>query len=228
MKHLACIMDGNRRWAQKRGKLPWLGHSQGVEACQRVVEFCLIRNIPYLSLYTFSLENFTRPLQELDYLFGMMKSQAQRFVDRACEQSVAIRFIGDRTKFPKNLVSLTEYVENETCQGSKLQLNLLFCYGGRQEITLGIRAIVRKIKEGLLAEEEIDDRVIEQHLLTYGIPEPDLIIRTGGSQRLSNFLLYQAAYAEFYFTDCLWPDITHEHLEHATAFFDNCRRNFGT
>lgn len=228
IKHLACIMDGNRRWARKRGWLPWVGHRKGAQAVKRVVDFCLEKKIPYLSLYTFSLENFKRPQEELTYIFDIMLEESEAMLAEYIEKGVKVRFIGDRSLFPTRIAPVLEHIEQQTAHLSTLNLNFLFCYGARQEIIGGIKTIVSKIKSGQLHEDELSDEIFAQHLWTSGIPEPEMILRTGGVKRLSNFLLYQTAYAEFYFIDCLWPELTKNHLEKAMAFFNNCQRNYGT
>lgn len=228
LKHLACIMDGNRRWAKKRSLVPWRGHREGLEAIQRAIDFCLEKDIPYLSLYTFSLENFGRSDQEKNYLFGVLAQEFERTkLDNLINQGVRICFIGDRNYFPKNVVNLCENMERKTAHCDALHLNLLFCYGARQEIVDSVQRIVRDSKEGRLSEEGISEELFNRYLWTNGIPDPDMIIRTGGLARLSNFLLYQAAYSELYFLDCLWPEITKEHLEKALENFNNRQRNFG-
>ncbi len=228
LKHLACIMDGNRRWAKKRGLVPWRGHREGLEALQRVIDFCLEKDIPYLSLYTFSLENLGRSEQEKNYLFGVLAQEFERTkLDNLINQGVHVRFIGDRNYFPKNVVNLCENMERKTTHCDALNLNLLFCYGARQEIIDSVQRIVHDSKEGRLSEESISEELFSRYLWTSGIPDPDMIIRTGGLARLSNFLLYQSAYSELYFLDCLWPEITKEHLEKALENFNNRQRNFG-
>lgn len=228
IQHLACIMDGNRRWARDKGLLSWEGHKEGITAARRVVSFCLEKGIPYLSLYTFSIENFNRTAQELAYLFSLMTNEGESLAKEFVENDVRVCFIGNRALFPKQVQPIINRLEQSTAHCTALQLNLLFCYGARQEIVGSIKRIVQKIKEGLLSEDDISDQLVENHLWTSGIPAPDIIVRTGGVRRLSNFLLYQAAYSEFYFLDCFWPDITREHLEHALGFFYECQRNFGT
>ena len=220
-------MDGNRRWAKKKGWMPWKGHDQGVKAAQSVVEFCLEKNIPYLSLYTFSLENFNRAPEELSYLFDIIAGNAADNLDYYKKKGVRIRFIGDRSKFPERVMPVCERVEQETACLNALAVNILFCYGARQEIVSAAKKIYYKIKTGELHEDAISEAIFQENLWTNGSPEPDLIVRTGGAHRLSNFLLYQAAYSEFYFLDCLWPEITKTHLEDALMFFNNSQRNFG-
>lgn len=228
IKHLACIMDGNRRWAKKQGLAAAYGHRQGVEAVRRAVEFCLQKNISYLSLYTFSIENHQRSDQEKNYLFELMISEATKGIQEFIAQNVRVCFIGDRSLFPEHLLPLCNNIEQKTAAGNALQFNILFYYGGRQEIVGSIKHIVRQARAGMLTEEDVTEQLVNQHLWMGNVPEPDLIIRTGGFKRLSNFLLYQAAYSELYFLDCLWPDITTEHLQEAYSYFNTGKRNFGT
>lgn len=227
IKHLACIMDGNRRWARKMGWEILQGHQQGAQTVKKVTEFCLEKGISYLSLYTFSIENFQRSETEKRYLFELVAKNAQEGLEEFIKKGVRVRFIGDRTLFPEQLVSVCQEIEEKTKHLTSLQLNFLFCYGARQEIIGGIKQLVRRILDGRLSEADITDEVFQDYLWTSGIPEPDLIIRTGNVRRLSNFLLYQAAYSEFYFLDCLWPELTIQHLEAALASFDTCQRNYG-
>lgn len=227
MNHLACIMDGNRRWALRKGILPWYGHRKGVDTLTTVVDFCLEKSIKYLSLYAFSVENFSRPQQETRYLFQMLATEADSLLRDCVEKKVRLHFIGDRSLFPKELVPVCERLERKTASCDALQVNILFCYGGRQEITDAIKRIVHEVQEGSLDERALTADLLEQYLWTAGTPAPDLIIRTGGAQRLSNFLTYQAAYSELYFLDCLWPDVTKSDLDKAVTYYNSCQRNFG-
>jgi undecaprenyl diphosphate synthase len=228
IKHLALVMDGNRRWAQGKGLAPWLGHSNGVDAVKRSVEFCIEKKIPYLSLYVFSLENLRRSPQEVNFLFDLIVSEGERWLDDLIKQGIRVRFIGDRSLFPTHLLPTINKLEQTTSHLTTLEVLLLFCYGGQQEILNGIKHIARNLKQGLISEEDITDEVVRSVLWANKIPDPDLIIRAGGRQRLSNFLLYQAAYSELYFLDCLWPDIQKADLENAVYKFEQVQRNFGS
>lgn len=221
-------MDGNRRWAKKQGLAAAYGHRQGVEAVKCAVDFCLNNTIAYLSLYTFSIENHQRSSEEKNYLFELMITEAQRGVQEFVAKSIKVCFVGDRSLFPAHLVPLCADIEDKTAAGTALRFNILFYYGGRQEIVDGIKSIVRQVRAGLLTEDDITQTMVADHLWMGQIPEPDLIIRTGGFKRLSNFLLYQAAYSELYFLDCLWPEITTTHLEQAVTHFNAGKRNFGS
>lgn len=228
LEHLACIMDGNRRWAEEKGLDPWLGHKEGFEAVKQTIEFCLNNKITYLTLYAFSIENLGRPLQERIFLFDILAPHIlEEYENELHAKNIAVRFIGDRTLWPKNVRQLCEKIEKKTAAYTALRLNFLFCYGGQQEIVDAVKRIATKVKKGDLSDEDITARVFEHFLWTSGVPATDLIIRTGGMQRLSNFFLFKSAYSELYFIDILWPNLTKKHLEDAVTFFNSCRRNFG-
>lgn len=227
IKHLAVVMDGNRRWALARGMRAMLGHHEGAKAIECAIKFCLESGISYLSLYTFSLENFQRSPEEKEYIFGMMVDELEKRLSSFIENDIRIKFVGDRTLFPAQVMPTCRKVEQATEHCTKLVLNFLFCYGAQQEIVEAVRKLVRKVKSGELCEADLSEKDFEQCLWSAGTPVPDLIIRTGGRQRLSNFLLYQAAYSEFCFLDCLWPDITIDHFKSVLSDFENSTRNFG-
>lgn len=220
-------MSGNRRWATRRGFTMSLGYQEGVKSIRRVVEFCIKRSIKYLSLYTFSLENFRRPADQKQFIFDLLVSQAREQVPELKKDGIRIRFIGDRNQFPASVIQSCEYIEKETSAGDRLQVNLLFCYGARQELVAGIKRMITDVKSGNLKEEEINQETISHYLWTDGIPDPDLLFRPDGDHRLSNFLLYQSAYTELYFSDCLWPEVNEQQLQKAYDYFYNCQRNFG-
>ena len=228
LKHLACIMDGNRRWAMRQSFAKLLGHKKGIETISVVADFCLAKKIPFLSLYAYSIENlYNRSPEEQHYLFGQLAQEALQSLDNFKQKNICIKFIGDRTLFPKSMQPVCEIVEKETAHCTVLQLNLLLCYGGRQEIVDATKRIAQAVSQGTLKIDDITTQLFENNLWTYGVPSPDLIIRTGGQQRLSNFLLYQAAYSELYFLDCMWPDISEKELELALTYYDECQKNFG-
>lgn len=220
-------MDGNRRWAIKQGLLSSFGHKKGLEGVSTVVDFCLQKKIPYLSLYTFSIENLKRSVAEQHYLFEVLAYEAAQELEQFKQKNVNIRFVGDRALFPKSVKPICETLEKETKNCNGLYLIFLLCYGGRQEIVDTTKRIAAKIKKGDLQEADITPEVFNRFLWTTELPNPDLIIRTGGHHRLSNFLLFQGAYSELYFLDCLWPDISQQDLEAAVIFFDDCQKNFG-
>lgn len=227
VKHLACIMDGNRRWAKKQGLMTFLGHKHGWDAIKRVVDFCFEKNIIYLSLYAFSIENLKRSEAEKSYLFEVLAQQAFAELDNLKHRNVRVRFIGDRALFPPTIKSLCEKTEQETKHCAGLHINFDLCYGGQQEIADAAKSMAIEVAQGNLSPQDITAALFEKYLWTSGTPSPDLIIRTGGDVRLSNFLLFQSAYSELFFSDVLWPDISSVELESALAHFDTCRRNFG-
>ncbi len=221
--HLACVMDGNRRWAQRQGLLSFNGHRAGAQKVEMVMNLCLQLQISYLSLYTFSLENFQRSAEEKSYLFDMIAQQAEQYLSRFVEQGVSVKFIGNLLLFPDTIQQICHRVEQQTKEGTKLQINFLFGYGARQEIFAAAQKCAAKMMTGTI----ITQQDFAAELWTCGIPDPDLIVRTGGQKRLSNFLLYQAAYAEIRFLDTLWPDITEKNLLDAIADADASQKNIG-
>lgn len=228
MEHLAIVMDGNRRWAQKKGLAKWLGHKEGAKAIDNAVDFCLGKEIKYLSLYTFSLENLEkRPKIERDYIFSLFLDEYKNIIPKSLDKGVKIKFVGDRSRYPEDIMQAVNEMESQTAKCSNLQLNFLFFYGGTQEIFWGIKELIKKIKNEDLDPDSITEDMYESCLWSYGIPEPELIVRTGGRRRISNFLLYKAAYSEIEFLDCLWPDITQNDLQTCFERFEHAQRNFG-
>lgn len=228
LRHLAIIMDGNRRWAKRQGLQVASAYREGgFGAVKRSVQFCLDQGVEYLSLYTFSLENFRRPQYEQDILFDAVVQEGKNAIPFFQEHGIRVKFIGDKTRFPQSVLQICLDIEQATVRCHSLFLNFLFCYGARQEMVCGIKKLFHKIKSGLLQEHDISEQTFADCLWTQDMPEPDLIVRTSGVKRLSNFLLYQAAYSEFFFLDCLWPEITHQDLHNATASFARTQRNFG-
>lgn len=227
IQHLACQMDGNRRWAKKQGLAFFEGHRKGVEAVRIVTDFCLEKQIPFLSLYMFSMENFRRSEVEKQFLFDLFVQAINQYQSEVVSKGVRVRFIGDRTLFPVAVVAACEQIERATARGGKLTVNLLLGYGARQEITAGVQQIARKVLEGKLSPDEISYELIADNLWTTGTPDPEVIIRTGARNRLSNFLLLQSSYSEYFFIDCLWPDLSKQVLETVLEEFGSRQRNFG-
>lgn len=219
LSHLALIMDGNRRWAKSHSLLPWLGHKQGSKVVEMVMKYCLDNNISYLSLYTFSLENFARPEKEVSYLFSLISESLQQ-VKKFVEEGIRIKFVGDISRAPVQTQIDCQEIEQATKDCSRLQCNILFCYGGRQEIASACEGLRKKA-------QAITTDAINKSLWTGGIPDPDAVIRTGGVKRLSNFLLYQASYSEIRFLDCLWPDLTEELLHETVLDCVHAQKNSG-
>jgi undecaprenyl diphosphate synthase len=227
LRHLACIMDGNRRWASARGMPAWMGHRQGVQAVNRVVDFCLEQAISHVSFYLFSQENMQRSGEEKTYLYTTIVSEADRLIHDAQGKGVRVRFVGDRDLFPTMVCAAINAIEQSTAQGDRLTVDLLFCYSGQQEIVHAMRTLARAVERGELRSQDITRELCEQSLWTYPTPPPDLILRTGGFSRLSGFHLYHAAYAELYFLECLWPDLQKEDLQKVVDRFYTCTRRFG-
>jgi undecaprenyl diphosphate synthase len=226
-RHVAIIMDGNGRWAAKRG-LPRLeGHRRGVEALRRTVRAAIELDIRYLTIYSFSSENWRRPAEEIGDLFGLLRIFVRRDLADLHAREVKVRFIGAREGLPSDIAGLLDEAENLTRTNSGLALIVAFNYGARQEILAAARAIAAAALKGILEPGGLDETRFEGFLDTAGIPDPDLLIRTSGEQRLSNFLLWQSAYAELVFTPVLWPDFDRSALEAAINEFRSRDRRFG-
>lgn len=229
LKSLGIIMDGNRRWARKQGFKPWIGHKEGVAPLKTTVKFCLEHDIPSLTLFVFSLENFKRSAEELHFLFDVLAQEvAGKEFQELHENGVKIRFIGDRIQFPAQLIPLIEDIELKTLHNTKLSLNLLFCYGGQQEVVAATQEIARKVARRELRADAVTAADFEAALWTAGIPPFDLIIRTGYEKRISGFGLYKSAYSELYFMDCYWPEVTEQHLIDAVLSYARRERRHGS
>ncbi|CFX41524.1 undecaprenyl pyrophosphate synthase [Candidatus Filomicrobium marinum] len=226
-RHVAVIMDGNGRWAKKRGLPRSIGHREGVEAVRRTVQAAIELSIPYLTIYSFSSENWSRPAEEIDELMGLMKRFIRRDLAELHQANVRILVIGDREGVDPELLSLVDETTDLTSTNTGLTLVIAFNYGARNEIARAARHLATEVAEGRLSLESIDVDAISQALDTSGVPDPDLLIRTSGEQRLSNFLLWQAAYTEFVFLDCLWPDFGRDQLEEAIAKYHVRDRRYG-
>jgi undecaprenyl diphosphate synthase len=226
-RHIAIIMDGNRRWAARRHLPRQLGHRQGVEAVRVITRAAGDLGIDYLTLYGFSSENWNRPADEVSDLMGLLKLFIRRDLAELHHNSVQVRIIGDREHLEDDIVALIEEAEQLTRNNTKLKLIIAFNYGGQNEITSAVRRIAREVKEGRLDPEAITQATVADNLDTAGVPDPDLIIRTSGEKRLSNFLLWQSAYAELVFSDVYWPDFSPDHLKQAIAEYNLRDRRFG-
>lgn len=229
IKHIGIIMDGNRRWAKQRDFKPWIGHRHGLDNLRMAVKFCRTYAIPYLTVYAFSLENFKRPQEELNFLFGeVLQEVVNKDADELASKGVKVQFIGDRTKFPEHTVQLVQRIEQKTAHNHDLVLSILFCYGGQQEIVAAAKELCRDVIASGESADIITAERFEKHLWTKDLPELDLVIRTGFVSRLSNFLLYKVAYSELYFADCYWPDMTEQRLEQIVRdFIGSSHRFFG-
>ncbi len=226
-RHVAIIMDGNRRWAAKRHLPKKLGHKAGVDAVRNIVRAAGEIGVRYLTLYGFSSENWNRGPEEVSDLMGLLRLFIRRDLAELHQNGVKVLVIGERTHLEPDIVSLIEEAENLTADNQNLVLTIAFNYGGHLEIAAAVRRIAAKVKGGELDPAKIDPAVIESHLDTAGTPHPDLVIRTSGERRLSNFLLWQSAYSEFVFTDVLWPDFDRATLEDAIREFQARDRRFG-
>jgi undecaprenyl diphosphate synthase len=226
-RHVAIIMDGNGRWASKHGLPRAVGHRNGVEAVRRTVRAAIELGIPYLTLYSFSSENWSRPADEIDDLMGLMKRFIRRDLAELHQNGVKIRVIGERTNVESELMTLIDEAVELTRDNQAITLVIAFNYGARGEIAKAARALAEKVAAGELKPQDIDVDALSGALDTAGIPDPDLLIRTSGEMRISNFLLWQCAYTEFVFLDAYWPDFGRELLEEAIARFRERERRFG-
>lgn len=225
--HVAIIMDGNGRWAKARGMPRIVGHRNGANAVRRAVEAAGDLGISYLTLFGFSSENWNRPEQEVGDLMRLLKYYLQSETAELNEKGIRLRIIGDRGRFSKDTIELIDHAETLTAGNTKLTLVLALSYGGRQEIVSAAQALARAAKDGEIDPSAIDENLFSQNLLTRDIPDPDLLIRTSGELRISNFLLWQIAYTELVFIDTYWPDFQAEHLHDAVREFSNRERRYG-
>ncbi|BAS27527.1 isoprenyl transferase [Limnochorda pilosa] len=226
-RHVAIIMDGNGRWAQQRGLLREAGHERGTEALRRVVRACVERGIPYLTVYAFSTENWERPRREVAALMRLLDRVLVREVDELAARGVRVQVLGRRDGLSRALLHRIERACRRTEANGALVLSVAWNYGGRAEIVDAARALAREVAAGRLEPEAIDEALFAGRLYSAGIPDPDLVIRTGGEYRISNFLLWQVAYAELWVTPVLWPDFTEEHLDAALDAYRRRSRRFG-
>ena len=226
-KHLAIIMDGNGRWAQQRMLKRIIGHQRGAETVQMVVDQASSLGIGYLTLFAFSSENWSRPKLEVQALMTLLKKYIRTELRRMLKNNIRFNVIGNRADLPDEVNVILDEALQQTAPNTGMVLTLALSYGGRQEIVRAATRIAQKVHEGQLLPEQITDTLFSQHLDTAGLPDPDLLIRTSGEMRISNFLLWQLAYAELYFTDINWPDLTIDALHSALADFQARERRFG-
>ncbi len=226
-EHVAIIMDGNGRWAKKRFLPRSAGHHEGMKRVIEIVETAEKLDIKYLSLYAFSTENWKRPQEEIDNLMKLLIQYIKTELDRIHKNNVKIQTMGDISKLPRASREEVERAIKTTKNNDKMILNIGLNYGGRDEIILGIKNILEDIKMGNIKEEEIDENLFSDYLYTKGLPDPDLLIRPSGELRLSNFMLYQIAYTEFWFSDILWPDFKEEDFYRAIIDYQKRNRRFG-
>ena len=225
--HVGIIMDGNGRWAAGRGLPRALGHRAGAEATRRVIEAAAESGVRWLTLFAFSSENWRRPASEVLELTGLLRHYLRHEVSQLARDGVRLRVVGDRERFGAETAAEIERAERLTADGQRLNLNIALSYGARAEIAAAARAIAREAAAGRLDAASVDEALVERHLATRDMPDPDLIIRTSGEQRLSNFLLWQSAYAELIFTDVLWPDFDARHFAAALGEFARRERRYG-
>ncbi|MFY8097011.1 MAG: isoprenyl transferase [Flavobacterium sp.] len=226
-KHLAIIMDGNGRWAKQQGKLRAFGHENGTKSVRTTVEACAKLGIEYLTLYAFSTENWNRPKLEVEILMKLLISSLKKELKTLQENNIKLHAIGNLNSLPTSVKKELLEVIDKTKNNSKMTLSLALSYGSRDEIINAVKNISEKVKNNIISIDTIDESIINQHLYTQNIPDVDLVIRTSGEHRISNFLLWQIAYAEFYFTEVLWPDFKEEELIKAIISYQNRERRFG-
>ncbi len=226
-KHIAIIMDGNGRWAKKRGLLRVFGHEKGAKAVREAIEGARKVEATHLTLYAFSTENWNRPQKEVDKLMNLLVSSLKNEFKTLSKNGIKLNTIGNLEDLPKKARNTLLDVIAKTKNNNNLVLTLALSYGSRDEIVKTVKNIANKVKNNIIFVENIDESIINEHLYTQNLPDVDLLIRTSGEQRLSNFLLWQIAYAELYFTDVLWPDFKQEHLYEALINYQNRERRFG-
>ncbi len=224
-KHIAIIMDGNGRWAKKRLMPRAIGHRQGAESLRRALKTCVKLGVKYLSVYTFSTENWKRPPKEVALLMSLFKTLISQELPELNKQGVRVKCLGDREGLSDDVLAAISNIEEKTKTNTVIQLNLLFNYGSRREISLACKALAEDYKKGYI--KEISEDVLSQYLLTHECPDPDILIRTGGDYRISNYMLWQLSYAEFFFLDRLWPDFDQKDLCDVISSFQNRDRRFG-
>ncbi len=226
-QHIAIIMDGNGRWARQRGKERYEGHIAGVEPVRAVVRAAARTGVKWLTLYAFSTENWGRPAAEVEAIMELFCKTVMGEAKELAEQGVRVKIMGERTRFSERVLDMIDYIENTTAEAERLTLVLAFNYSSRREMVLGIRDIATQVANGTLKVEDIDEATVSQSLMTAQMPDPDMIIRTSGECRLSNFLLWQASYAEFYFPEVLWPDFDEKEFDRALEVYAQRDRRYG-
>lgn len=226
-RHLGVIMDGNGRWAQARGKPRTEGHKAGVDALGRLIELSARQGIEFVTVYSFSSENWRRPKEEISFLFNLLRRYVASELERFVKNGIRVKVLGEREGLDKTICGLLDQVESRTAGGTRMQLNLAFNYGAKFELASAMRKIARRVASGELAPEAITAEMVGENLYTRDIPDPDLILRTGGEKRLSNFLLWQAAYSEFIFIDQCWPDFDEETFRDVLLEFGQRQRRYG-
>ena len=225
--HVAIILDGNGRWAKAKGMPRNYGHVQGAKTVEVICEEAYKMGIQYLTVYAFSTENWNRPQDEVDALMKLLRNYMKTCLKTAAKNNMCVRVIGDKTRLDEDIRQRIEELEKATINNTGLHFQIALNYGGRDEIVRAVKEIAEEVKDGKLKTEEITEQLISDKLDTRGIPEPDLLIRTCNEQRISNFLLWQLAYTEFYFTPIAWPDFSKEELEKAVEAYNHRDRRYG-
>lgn len=226
-KHIAIIMDGNGRWAKQRGMLRAIGHENGAKSVKKTVEACAELGVKNLTLYAFSTENWNRPRLEVQTLMKLLISSLRKEIKTLQDNNIKLTAIGNLKLLPAKVFNELTEVINKTKTNNRITLTLALSYGSREELINTVKEISIKVKNNIISPENIDESIINEHLYTQNLPDVDLLIRTSGEQRISNFLLWQIAYAELYFTNVLWPDFTKEHLYEAIIEYQKRERRFG-
>lgn len=227
-QHVAIIMDGNGRWASQRGLPRHAGHREGMKSVREAVEGSIQAGVRILTLFAFSTENWNRPPREISALMGLLELYARKEREELRRQGVEVHVLGELERLGRGTLRAVEGITEATAGGEALRLNLMISYSGRRELIQAARSLARSVEEGRLAPDEIDDGLLQENLFTRGLPDPDLLIRTSGEMRISNFMLWQLAYTEFFVTPVLWPDFTREDLFSAILDFQGRDRRFGT
>ena len=226
-RHIAIIMDGNRRWAKERGLDPKLGHKEGADNLKKIAKYANQIGIEYLTVYAFSTENWKRTKEEVGTLMLLLQKYVEDFLKDTSKNNIRIKILGDTTRLNEELQKSIQKIVDATADCTGLTLNIAFNYGGRDEIVKAVKKIAKQIENKEIRIEDIDEDLISSSLYTTGQPEPDLLIRPGGEQRISNYLLWQLAYTEFLFIPKYWPDFSKEDLDEAIQIFENRNRKFG-
>ena len=221
LNHVAIIMDGNGRWGLKKKKSRNYGHLKGIKTVETVIKSSLIKKIPYLTLYTFSTENWGRPDNEINFLFDLIRKSLKKKLKILIKKGIKVNIIGQKRKLPKDIIKIIKQIEKKTRKNKKITLNLALNYGSKEEIVNACKKLTSK------KNKDININNLEKELYTHNLPDPDVLIRTGGTKRLSNFLLWQLAYTEIFFIDKLWPDFNQKDFNEIVDQFDKIKRNFG-
>ena len=226
-KHLAIIMDGNGRWAKQQGLLRALGHESGTKSVKKIIEACAKIEIEFLTLYAFSSENWNRPKLEVETLMKVLVRSLKKELTTLQKNNIKLNAIGNLEKLPASTLKVLLEVIDQTKDNTRMTLTLALSYGSREEIVNAVKNICSKVKNNIISIDSIDDSIINEHLYTQNLPDVDLLIRTSGEHRISNFLMWQIAYSELYFTDILWPDFKEEDLYEAISSYQKRERRFG-